>query len=348
MTPVFANIDLISLVLGSLVFTCVGLAIGYLLGARFKQKYLAVARELACMRGENFQNVPTMGIPRAKTPTAASPATAAPGASDAELAKARREAESFRREYETLLKRMSELEASANQANHLAPLAAEATPVDDHQLIDLQRQLEDKQQELDAQQTRIAELEQALARESELLAEAREIAAELAAESPAVVMAEEESSAPLLEDVEYSELREQLETLEREATALRSRVQQLEQVNRQTADELAQSRAREGQLQNELSTAKSASAAVTTGTESWQIAQLHREHIGLQLQIDGHLEKIRQLTTERDTSRSHTEQSRQQVEQLRLLLAQQEATIASLERERDALRTRADLLEQKG
>lgn len=346
MIPVFANIDTITLILGPAVFAGVGLVTGYLVGARFKQKYLAAARELACLRGENFQNVPTMGIPRANPSSPTSPATNQ--ATDAELTAARRETESFRRQYETLLARMKELEASANQATSLSSATPPTPSVDDHLLAELKSQLHETQQQLDKQNTRIAELEEALARESELLAEAREIAAELAAESPAVVMEDDASDGSLLEDVEVTELREQLAALEQEASALRTRVADLEQVVSQSAAQLSQLRSREAQLQSELSTAKSASASVTTGTESWQIAQLHREHIGLQLQIDGHLERIRQITAERDTSKSQTTQAREQVEQLRTLLAQQEAAIASLERERDALRTRAELLEQKG
>lgn len=53
-----------------------------------------------------------------------------------------------------------------------------------------------------------------------------------------------------------------------------------------------------------------------------------------------------QLLIERETLAIKAKQAQDDVEQLRILLATQEAAIASLERERDAFRTRAELAER--
>jgi hypothetical protein len=82
-----------------------------------------------------------------------------------------------------------------------------------------------------------------------------------------------------------------------------------------------------------------------TGTEAWQLAQLHREQIAMQLQLDDSLQQIQQLTAQRDDWQRQASTASTEFQQLRRLLAEQEALIASVERQRDSLATRLSELE---
>jgi hypothetical protein len=84
-----------------------------------------------------------------------------------------------------------------------------------------------------------------------------------------------------------------------------------------------------------------------TGTEVWQLAQLHKEQIAMQLRLDDYLEQIHQLTQQRDQWQQQANSGHQEFQQLRQLLAEQEAIIASVERQRDSLATRIGELEQR-
>ena len=77
------------------------------------------------------------------------------------------------------------------------------------------------------------------------------------------------------------------------------------------------------------------------------IEQLRREQEDLRQQIQRHAALITQTTNERDASDRKLKLSLEHVDQLRLFLGQHEARIASLERERDAFRTRAEICEQQ-
>jgi hypothetical protein len=92
-------------------------------------------------------------------------------------------------------------------------------------------------------------------------------------------------------------------------------------------------------------TARSATPA-STGTEAWQLAQLHREQIAMQLRLDDCLQQIEQLTQQRDQWQQQASTTTGEFQQLRQLLVEQEALIASVERQRDSLATRLGELEQ--
>lgn len=82
-----------------------------------------------------------------------------------------------------------------------------------------------------------------------------------------------------------------------------------------------------------------------TGTEAWQLAQLHREQIAMQLRLDEYRQQVQQLIEQRDQWQRQASTAANDFEQLRQLLAEQEALIASVERERDSLATRLSELE---
>ena len=73
---------------------------------------------------------------------------------------------------------------------------------------------------------------------------------------------------------------------------------------------------------------------IVGGTEQWQLAQLHREQVAMQISLDEHQIQVRELSTELEAVRAR---STLDLEQLRLLLGEHEATIASLEREKASL-----------
>lgn len=77
------------------------------------------------------------------------------------------------------------------------------------------------------------------------------------------------------------------------------------------------------------------------------IEQLRHEQEQLRQQIQHKLTQLTQLGDERQASERKLAQSLEHVDQLRLFLGQHEARIASLERERDAFRTRAEICEQQ-
>ena len=80
-------------------------------------------------------------------------------------------------------------------------------------------------------------------------------------------------------------------------------------------------------------------------SDTWQLAQLHQEHVTLQIQIDELTDQVQRATDERDRAQSRADRTLSDVDLLRTLLAQQEAVIASLERERAELRERIDRAE---
>jgi hypothetical protein len=85
-----------------------------------------------------------------------------------------------------------------------------------------------------------------------------------------------------------------------------------------------------------------------TGTEAWQLAQLHKEQIAMQLRLDDFMAQIAKLTSERDQWRQQAGRHAEDVEQLRKMLAQQEAMIASVERQRDEFQGRIAELDRPG
>ena len=75
-------------------------------------------------------------------------------------------------------------------------------------------------------------------------------------------------------------------------------------------------------------------AATSTSSQEWQLAQLHREQIAMQLSLDEHQLQVRNLSAELAAVRS---QSEGDLVELRQILGEHEATIASLEREKSSL-----------
>lgn len=114
---------------------------------------------------------------------------------------------------------------------------------------------------------------------------------------------------------------------------------ELQQLRRQCA-RLEQDLAEAKQVQHQSSepiAEEAAAAAEVTGTEQWQLAQLHREQIAMQLSLDEHQLQVKDLSAELASVRS---QSELDLLQLRKILGEHEATIASLEREKSSLQDR--------
>ena len=120
------------------------------------------------------------------------------------------------------------------------------------------------------------------------------------------------------------------------------------------AADLSACRQQTHQLQQRLDDAMAAQAAIAaeadeptapSGIEAWQLAQLHKEQIAMQLKLDDYMEQITQLTHQRDRWQARAESESEEFQQLRQLLAQQEAVIASVERDRDSLAARVAELE---
>ncbi len=105
----------------------------------------------------------------------------------------------------------------------------------------------------------------------------------------------------------------QAELQQREAT-----LAQREAAMTELREALDAARERTAQLEDELAaaTAREAESLATSplpqpaasGTEAWQIAQLHREQITMQMKMDELHERIATLTHERDTLRSRVDQ----------------------------------------
>ena len=113
----------------------------------------------------------------------------------------------------------------------------------------------------------------------------------------------------------------------------------LQQLRRQCA-RLEQDLAEAKQVQHQSSepiAGEAAAAADVTGTEQWQLAQLHREQIAMQLSLDEHQLQVSELSAKLASVRS---QSELDLLQLRKILGEHEATIASLEREKSSLQDR--------
>ncbi len=92
--------------------------------------------------------------------------------------------------------------------------------------------------------------------------------------------------------------------------------------------------------------ASNASSAMAS-TDQWQLDQLHQEQISMQLKVDDYRQQIEELTRQRDQCQSGLKSAADEFERLRNILAQQEAVIASIERERDSLATRVVELERR-
>jgi hypothetical protein len=120
-------------------------------------------------------------------------------------------------------------------------------------------------------------------------------------------------------------------TLERERNTLRQERDEL----------LARNRELKRQLDAEFEKAVAHRENLRT------IEQLRHEQEQLRQQIQHKLTQLTQLGDERQASERKLAQSLEHVDQLRLFLGQHEARIASLERERDAFRTRAEICEQQ-
>ncbi|MCP4189249.1 MAG: hypothetical protein GY768_01330 [Planctomycetaceae bacterium] len=73
---------------------------------------------------------------------------------------------------------------------------------------------------------------------------------------------------------------------------------------------------------------------IVGGTEQWQLAQLHREQVAMQISLDEHQIQVKELSVELESVRAR---SNLDLDQLRGLLGEHEATIASLEREKASL-----------
>ncbi|MEZ6119402.1 MAG: hypothetical protein R3C28_22935 [Pirellulaceae bacterium] len=73
----------------------------------------------------------------------------------------------------------------------------------------------------------------------------------------------------------------------------------------------------------------------------WQIRQLHQEQISLQMELDKQSDRIQELTAERDSAKDNSTKLSEQFHELRSILGQKEALVASLEREVTELRNRA-------
>jgi len=120
-------------------------------------------------------------------------------------------------------------------------------------------------------------------------------------------------------------------TLERERNTLRQERDEL----------LARNRELKRQLDAEFEKAVAHRENLRT------IEQLRHEQEQLRQQIQHKLTQLTQLGDEHQASERKLAQSLEHVDQLRLFLGQHEARIASLERERDAFRTRAEICEQQ-
>ncbi|MCA9199286.1 MAG: hypothetical protein KDA87_17190, partial [Planctomycetales bacterium] len=79
----------------------------------------------------------------------------------------------------------------------------------------------------------------------------------------------------------------------------------------------------------------------TPSDTQWQIRQLHQEQISLQMELDKQSDRIQELTAERDSAKDNSTKLSEQFDQLRSILGEKEALVASLEREVTELRNRA-------
>lgn len=78
----------------------------------------------------------------------------------------------------------------------------------------------------------------------------------------------------------------------------------------------------------------------TSTVADWQLAELHREQISLQIRIDDLMGELERTAAERDSQRARADRTDGNLNELRLILGQHEAMIASLERERAEYRER--------
>ena len=236
---------LIVAILFTLVSLPVGFLVGYLSAYRFKRQFLNAARELANLRGENFQGqLATIGgIARTAPPRKAAPPPP----------RATPPVESDEPE---------ELEMVGPAP---APAATTPAPTPGTSAADTT----EWQAKLAASAEQLATLE-------------NQHAATLAELHKA------EAAIDILQS-HIEDLEGQLDAAESEAAAARSA--------RDAAIEAAeQARA---ELRDQAAAAPAAVPAVaetSSGTEAWQLAQLHREQIMMQLQLDDHVEKVNQLT----------------------------------------------------
>ena len=139
-------------------------------------------------------------------------------------------------------------------------------------------------------------------------------ASDVVRESGAVNNLDEEDAAIAESDSELQQLRDRCARLEQELVQ-----------TKQGSQPAAAADIEEGPI---------AEAATSTSSEEWQLAQLHREQIAMQLSLDEHQLQVRNLSAELATVRS---QSQGNLVQLRQILGEHEATIASLEREKSSL-----------
>jgi hypothetical protein len=265
---------LIAAILFTMVSMPTGMFIGYLAGWRYKRRYLMVARELAALKGQNFRNELT-------TITSARPAKS--GSTLPPLKDMPPTATGDQEERGGPTSTAPTRESTNDAAGGGEPANEQPTDA----VVSMPTEL------LADENLAVATLEQQLAEVEQ------ELEQEIAQHHAAQESWESER-----------------QSLEAELEAVKDQLQRTEAARQTAETRLSQLQDERLSLQNELEAARAATAdppilspphVADSSTEAWQIAQLHREQIAMQLRMDELLDEILSLRQQRDELRAQLE-----------------------------------------